>query len=384
MKNYIIWTPSIKLDSGGVTLLHRLAYMINKLGYNAYLWPSDNNFETFLVNSKYKSKIASKDMINDNAIVVYPEIAKGNPLNAKHVVRWILNKPGQLGGDGIFGENDMIFYYSKAFTCGKKNLNHLQIMELYGSMFEDRKQNRKGSCYVMRKGGGREIQHDLFDSTEIIDVTPSEELVKIFNEKKYFYCYDYASFLSLQAALCGCISIVVPYEDITAEQWMGMNRNRVFGIAYGEENIEHAVTTLDKVRPNIEKLEDEFYENVKEFITKTQDLAEQKESDKEKIKTNIYDFETYETKLFRSEEMIEKNDLIEAEKLLLNMQQNFPSDIRILNNLSIVKFLEKDYKEAKKIVDNILKLDKENELAIDNSEFINELLRSQKTIEETT
>jgi tetratricopeptide (TPR) repeat protein len=236
----------------------------------------------------------------------------------------------------------------------------------------------------MRKGGGREIQHDLFDSTEIIDVTPSEELVKIFNEKKYFYCYDYASFLSLQAALCGCISIVVPYEDITAEQWMGMNRNRVFGIAYGEENIEHAVTTLDKVRPNIEKLEDEFYENVKEFITKTQDLAEQKESDKEKIKTNIYDFETYETKLFRSEEMIEKNDLIEAEKLLLNMQQNFPSDIRILNNLSIVKFLEKDYKEAKKIVDNILKLDKENELAIDNSEFINELLRSQKTIEETT
>lgn len=122
MKKYIIWTPSLKLNSGGVTLLHRLTHMINTLGYSAFIWPGDNNFQVFMTNAKYNISLANKEMINDDAIVVYPEITIGNPLNAKNVVRWILNKPGKLGGDGIYGKEDIVFYLSDAFTDGKMEL----------------------------------------------------------------------------------------------------------------------------------------------------------------------------------------------------------------------------------------------------------------------
>ena len=47
----------------------------------------------------------------NKTVVIYPESTKGNPLKAKHVVRWILNTPGVCGGDGIFEKTDHIFLY---------------------------------------------------------------------------------------------------------------------------------------------------------------------------------------------------------------------------------------------------------------------------------
>lgn len=381
MKKYIIWTPALKLNSGGVTLLHRLAHMINELGYKAYVWPGDNNFEVFLTNSKYNLSMASEEMINDDAIIVYPEITIGNPLNAKHVVRWILNKPGILGGDGIYGENDMIFFLSDAFTDGKQKVNYLKIMELYGKMFVDRDLDRKGSCYVMRKGKGKKIIHDLSDSIEITDSTPSEELVRIFNERKYFYCYDYASFLSLQAALCGCISIAVPYDGVTAEEWLGYNKTRKYGIAYGEENIEHSINTMDNVRPHLESLEREFYRNVENFIHLTQTTTSS--NNEINLQQNKISFLTIEKMQIISEELIETNEFFKAEGFIKDILEKDPSNIRALNNLSIIKILDNKYSEAKLLVDQILKLDEENDLAIDNYEYLNELQVQQIITEET-
>ncbi len=369
-KRYIIWAPTLKLNSGGVTVLHLLADIIVKLGYEAYLWPSDNNFETFLTNAKYNVSLANKEMINDDAIIIYPEIVIGNPLNAKNVVRWLLNEPGVLGGDGIFGENDIVFYFSKAFSEEEENLNYLHINELYNNMFINKNLSRNGSCYVMRKGKGRKIIHDLSNSVEITDSTPSEELINTFNEKNYFYCYDTASFLAVQAALCGCISIVVPVEGLSAEEWIAKSETRKYGIAYGEENIDHAVATLEKVKPHLKNLEAKSYENVKDFILKTQNWANNNKDTKFLTPTK---FIPNNTPFGKVEELIENGEFTEVKKILNKKIKNSPNNIEALNYLSIVEILENNYDKAKEIVDNILLLDKTNIIAKDNFEYLNEI-----------
>ena len=56
---------------------------------------------------------ASIDEINDNTIVIYPEIISGNPLNCKNIVRWILLELGiEMPSDHFrnWQINDLIYH----------------------------------------------------------------------------------------------------------------------------------------------------------------------------------------------------------------------------------------------------------------------------------
>jgi hypothetical protein len=48
----------------------------------------------------------------ERVIVVYPEVVSGNPLGAKHVVRYVLNHPGLLGGDTSYNPDELVIYYA--------------------------------------------------------------------------------------------------------------------------------------------------------------------------------------------------------------------------------------------------------------------------------
>lgn len=55
-----------------------------------------------------KDQIVSLDF-NPDAIVVYPDITKGNPLRARHVVRFLLAPAGAYGGSRSFPHTDMMW-----------------------------------------------------------------------------------------------------------------------------------------------------------------------------------------------------------------------------------------------------------------------------------
>lgn len=118
----------------------------------------------------------------------------------------------------------------------------------------------QGNVILTKKGinngkyNGLEIDNMInsYESSENIDLY----LRDVFNTHERFITYDNETFHSVQAALCGCISIVIPDGRLSESEWRRANPMRKWGIAYGdtEEQIEFAKSTVDNLRNEIESL----------------------------------------------------------------------------------------------------------------------------------
>lgn len=263
---FIIRAPTFSDTSGGEIALHLLCSRLRELGEDAYIWPARPDILygwPSLRNMAYKAKgwlrpygtgpfanpIAHRSDLQD-AVVVYPEYTLGNPLRAKHVVRWLLNKPGLLNkGRTGYGAEDLYFFFQAAFDDPSRNPDRDNQLMLHwvNPIYRDMGlPDRKGTCHLMRKGAGRAIVHGA-DSIAI-DGLSHAQMVDVFNRTERFYCYDLYTFYTIYAALCGCIPIVVPDPAISKEKWILLPKDR-YGVAYGEVDVDWAVAT----RPDLHR-----------------------------------------------------------------------------------------------------------------------------------
>jgi len=274
MKPIVIYTFDYDEGSGGIKVLHKLCDSLNKNGYKSYLTFA-YNVNGGVTCPDYNTPIAPVSLIEnlDDAIVVYPEGRDGNPLNAKNVVRWILNF-ANTGTTSTWGENDLIYWYMEFYynqVLGQKE-NILHLIEFHEGDFVNQHYNREGSCYSIRKGiNNPERFIHPEDSIEITYETcrDRKKLIDIFNKTERFYCYDDHSFLNTQAALCDCISIVVPehleHTEKDKERWLNGSPLHKYGIAFDIGDIPRALDTLPLMHKEIEKMKLEMNESVIKF-----------------------------------------------------------------------------------------------------------------------
>lgn len=293
-KSFIIFSPGYNDNTGGIVVLHQLCDLLNKENQKAYLW---NNYKPifrkkdffksiylflrfffrmvtkgYKTNKKLITPMASYGNLRDS-IVIYPEIINGNPLGAKNVVRWLLHKPGfNSAGKINFGKDDLFFFYLKAFDDPRFNKfsdNQLHIENIRSDIYrQTNMKERSGSCYILRKGKNRRIIHDLVDSI-CIDGLSHEQIAEVFNNVKYCISYDAYTMYSVYAVMCGCISIIVPEEGVTKEQWQPEESDR-YGLAYGFDDIEYALATTQDLLKKLKQKEEESKKSVQNFIVKCQ------------------------------------------------------------------------------------------------------------------
>jgi hypothetical protein len=189
---------------------------------------------------------AAPDDIRDS-IVIYPEIIEGNPLGAKKVVRWLLNKPGAITGTSSYGFGDLIFYYADHFLPEgfiADESFRLKITDLKTHTYkDDHERKRQGVYYMVRKGRDVPLTYHPANALQV-DGKSHAELAEIFAKAQMFISYDLHTAYSLFASLCGCDSVVVPRPGMSKEQWkIGKDQSDLDGIAYGYEDIERARQT---------------------------------------------------------------------------------------------------------------------------------------------
>jgi hypothetical protein len=263
---FIIWAPSFDEQSGGGIVLHLLCRRLNELGETALIWHPDRpplthrtwrdrlwavRYELGNTKRAYRNTFGNpvarrRDLAG--AIVLYPEIVAGNPLASRTVARWLLHRPGYHTGSIDYGPSDLFFFYQEAFDDAA--VTHGRAERLTLTWFHDayrctNEGERSGSAYMLRKGKGRPIAHDLNDSI-LVDDLSHEEKAAVFNRVKYFYCYDLYTMYGLYAALCGCIPIIIPDPGLPKEAWTPSEQDR-YGIAYGEGDVASAVATRPKL-----------------------------------------------------------------------------------------------------------------------------------------
>ena len=262
LKFYICFGVAYDPYIGGIVALHKLLDNLCNLGEDAYI-----NAEHRNPNWSGKYFDSSKEIIDfENSIVIYPEVILDNPLNAKYVVRWLLYERGH-----IYPKTDILYSYISCFKPHIENQSQLKgcLSSIYidRETFKDNNKHTKGKyCYTIRKGNNRQLIHHPSDAILIDGIRNNNTLSEIFNDCEFFISYDDHTFLTSQAALCGCIPIIIPREGVSKEEWSFGSDVYNYGHAYGYEEIDHAINTRQEFLNKLKLFEDSTIEQTKIFI----------------------------------------------------------------------------------------------------------------------
>lgn len=306
----VIYAPPFDPNSGGALVLHKFCDTLNKSGKaRAYLLPFLHGRERYLsffksienpsltrINGASKFKEVMRQFLTNyfikkriphfalnplfdtplvdtgilkriadgstNTIIVYPEITNGNPLRAKHVVRWLLHNPGFHTGVINIKTNELHFRFSHetipAIVPGLRVSDlYLTILHIPWEFYnmEDLPLSREGIAYSLRKGAHKSLVHNLEESI-LIDDKPHSEVAQIFKRSKLFISYDSRSTYSQFASLCGCDSVIVPDPGVSEGEFFKSPESR-YGISYGFEGIEAARETRGLLVEHFKRIEAE-------------------------------------------------------------------------------------------------------------------------------
>jgi len=211
--DYVVIAPDFASFSAGNICLYQLCADLRALGFEAVITGSQRGNPKFSI--PLISTRAARDAARRGAWVIYPEIVTGNPLRAKNVVRWALNKPGLLGGEAVYPESEHVFIYSDVYAPYVKNKirGKLYMPTIDRSLFYPpaRDAERGMICYYTGKSRYKPGWVDPKVALEITRSTPPKsELGKIFRASKFLYCFDNSTALIYEALLCGCRVVVIP------------------------------------------------------------------------------------------------------------------------------------------------------------------------------
>ena len=272
---------SFNLTNGGNVVQYELARILKNFGQNVKIFPSSGTFEENpIFNDFYRNDFP----IDENAVVIYCEGTPGNPLNAVNVVRWILSELGQnVSSDVIYTwkKNDLVYYFNSELKFEKNPERIGNVYKMLNCVYinpivkQTNFGERYGMCHTIRKGklihkNNFYLNHEE-NSFELIGDRTIEECVGFFNKFKFFKCYDPLSFYVIIAALCGCIPIVHKINGLTKEDWLKTTSaypyikykglGSLYGIAYGEEDLQYAIETIHLVKDQWDEISNFFNEN---------------------------------------------------------------------------------------------------------------------------
>jgi len=217
-------------------------------------------------------KVLWRHFDKEQTVVICGEALVGIPFEAKHVVRWIMNTPGVCGGDGLYSETDHIFQYHPWYPVNEryKVQGLLTVIDLEYQLKTYQNKNlptRKGGAYLIRKGHSKKHdQHpkDFVYADPLLQKMTDEEAADFFNSIETFISYDDMTWISVQAALCGCKSIIIPGEGDRSEENL-KKVNRIMGVAYGFDDEEWVQSTTHLLRSYFVSLNAENLSTIKAF-----------------------------------------------------------------------------------------------------------------------
>jgi hypothetical protein len=274
---YLIYAPPYTANSAGIWCLYHLCHELNGRG-----------FPSFMVNS-YRTAhqcvapligwSEARRLVRRGYTAVYPEVVVGNPLRARSVARWVLNRPGLLGGRRGYDASELVFNYSEVYKAYIRGpiAGMLHMPTIDQSLFfcdDEDLAHRSLECFYVGKSAWKEGVVERSKAFEITRLAPSKsELGKLFRASRVLYCFDNSTILVFEALMCGCPVVIIPDGTQTKADYANLELG-MDGIAWGPEELGQVRTNVPRLRGRYEAIKDEFQVQLTQFIAITQHAVE--------------------------------------------------------------------------------------------------------------
>ncbi len=127
---FVVSAPPYAENSAGVAMLYLLRDELKSLGYDAEIVL----FDTI-------------KPISDDTIVIYPEVIEGNPLKAKNVVRYFLNREGLASGNRVNpSPDDFILAFNAMFHASPQAIVRYENLNPHVSLGSTPTVDRRLDC----------------------------------------------------------------------------------------------------------------------------------------------------------------------------------------------------------------------------------------------
>lgn len=205
--------------------------------------------------------------IDEDTVVVYPEVMRGRFWEKGHTVWWMLYYP-HWEENQIDKGKDLVICYRHEFNDLSLNPEEVTLCCPYYNLDLYKQSNfgeRHGKCYVVRKGRNRPDLPKTFDGPVIDDFFEPEK-VRVMNECEYCISYDTQTAYNNVAALCGCISVLVPEVGKGISAYRNAYDTR-YGVAIGfdEKQIQYAKDTVPLLKEEMCQLNAVSKKSVADF-----------------------------------------------------------------------------------------------------------------------
>ena len=273
---YYIYAPDFQQSSAGIRCLHYLCHALNEKGLEAYVY-SATTISPYLHTHRLTREIVRRHFVSGRQpIAVYPEIVSGNPLHAPTVARWLLNKPGHLGGDAHVNVDEILFYYDQWTLPAGMTAEMLRMptvdTRIFNNIDNPFDAKRHGLCYYAHKylAFGGKVREDFLQNGVSLchDILRShEEIADILRKSKALYCYEQSSIV-LEALACGCPVVIVTSTYWEQTKWS----HRPPGVRLDTDtlDLQQAKAELSEYQHYIECEERSVWDQMNTFIERTQ------------------------------------------------------------------------------------------------------------------
>lgn len=209
-----------------------------------------------------------------NPIGIYPEISQGNELQTKHIVRYILNKPGVMAQSGVpgpttFAPTDCLFTFSKMFMDLPDD-RCMFLPAINTEVFYDRHLKRDKVAVFVGKGVATQphIGEVFIDRNTARD---QEALSILLNQCTVLNTYDPVSAMTEISRLCGCrVNYLAP--NYTKKDYL-LYEPGINGMSFPLEDDKIAPLDTKAFLGAYKRLQVQFYNvSLPNFIKITQNL----------------------------------------------------------------------------------------------------------------
>jgi hypothetical protein len=305
---YWVVAPDWRHDSAGVVFMHQLVHTLNEWGAEAWMVGVQR------INPSLRTPVLTEDVASQHLrcgrrpIAIYPEVVSGNPLQRDTVVRFILNKPGHLGGDAQYDEKEVLYCLSTYFVPKDMRpktklmtfpISDPDIMKPPDPEITAREQptgsgggeivytgaraTREGACVYARKyrGFGHEIDPRHRDAIDLSSqIRSPHQFAAELQKASVLYSYEPTG-ASIDAILCGCpvVHVLSEYQpEVPHNPWFGIHGSwsmPIHGDPVPEEDLQKKTLGLLIARAQYLRHVKGIWREIELFVQHTQKAADQ-------------------------------------------------------------------------------------------------------------